>query len=113
MTCEQPEGEGMLSTVIRPRSIAYMLISMLIHSIRCGPFLHMQRGRLVDLSLGHRRRLPYRAMVATAPGEKTPHAVPPCEELDPPYDIMLVFVQKITFALRKISKDYCPQSCTF
>ena len=25
---------------------------------------------------------------------------PPYEELDPPYDIMLVFVQKITFVLR-------------
>jgi len=24
---------------------------------------------------------------------------PPCEELDPPYDIKLVFVQKITFVL--------------
>jgi len=32
------------------------------------------------------------------PREKTPHRAPPCEELDPPYDIKLVFfVQKITF----------------
>ena len=30
---------------------------------------------------------------------------PPCEELDPPYDIELVFVQKITFVLRKINKS--------
>jgi len=41
----------------------------------------------------------HRAMdVATAPGE-TPHRAPSCEELDPPYDIKLVFVQKITFVL--------------
>ena len=30
---------------------------------------------------------------------------PPCEELDPPYDIELVFVQKITCVLRKINKS--------
>ena len=45
----------------------------------------------------------HRAMVATAPGEKTPHRAPPCEELDPSYDIKLVVVQKITFVLRKIN----------
>jgi len=31
----------------------------------------------------------HRAMVASAPRE-TPHWAPPCEELDPPYDIKLV-----------------------
>ena len=45
-----------------------------------------------------------RAMVATAPGEKTPHMAPPREELDSPYDIELVFVQQITSVLRKINK---------
>jgi len=34
----------------------------------------------------------HRAMVATAPGEKTPHRAPPCEQSDPPYDINFVFV---------------------
>jgi len=29
------------------------------------------------------------------------------------YDIKLVFVQKITFVLRKIDKNCCHQSCTF
>jgi len=52
------------------------------------------------------------AMVATAPGEKLLRA-PPCEELDPPYDIKLAFVQKTTFVLRKINKNCCHQSCPF
>jgi len=52
-------------------------------------------------------------MVATVTGEKTPHSVPPCHELDPPYNIKLVFVQKITSVLRKINKNRCRQSCTF
>ena len=43
----------------------------------------------------------------------TPRRAPPCQELDPPYDIKLVFVQKITFVLRKINKNCCHQSCTF
>jgi len=30
-----------------------------------------------------------------------------------PYDIKLVFVQNITFVLRKIGKNCCHQSCTF
>ena len=47
-------------------------------------------------------------MVATAPGEKTPDRPPPCEELDPVYDIKLVFVQKITFVLRKIKQKLMP-----
>ena len=40
-------------------------------------------------------------LVATAPGEKNPHKAAPCEELDPPYDIKLVFVQTIASVLRK------------
>jgi len=57
----------------------------------------------------------HRAMVATAPGEiLLIIMVPPCEESDPPYDIKLVFVQKITFVLRKINKkNCCHQSCIF
>jgi len=51
-------------------------------------------------------------MVATAPGEKTPQSALTCEELDPPCDIKL-FVQKITFILRKLNKTFCHQSCTF
>ena len=50
-------------------------------------------------------------MVATASGEKL--LIGACEELDPPYDIELVFVQKITLVLRKIRKNCCHQSCTF
>jgi len=57
------------------------------------------------------RRLPW-AMAATAPGEKN-YRAPPCEELDPPYDIKLVLVQKITFVLRKINKNCYHKSCTF
>jgi len=52
-------------------------------------------------------------LVATAPEEKNPHRAAPCEELDPPYDIKLVFVQTITSVLRKINKNCCQQSCTF
>jgi len=32
--------------------------------------------------------------------------------LDPPYDIKLVFVQKITLVLRKINTNCFHQSCT-
>ena len=39
---------------------------------------------------------------------------PPCEELDPQYDIKLVSAPKITVFLRKmINKNCCHQSCTF
>ena len=41
------------------------------------------------------------------------HRAPTCEEMDPPYDVRLVFVQKITFVFRKINKNCCHQSCTF
>jgi len=46
------------------------------------------------------------SMVPTAPCRRqTTHwAPPPCDELDPQYDIKLVFVQKITFVLRKLDK---------
>jgi len=55
----------------------------------------------------------HRALVATAPREKqTPHRPPPCEDSDPPYDIQLVLVQKITSVLRKTNKNCCHQSCT-
>jgi len=43
---------------------------------------------------------------------KTPHKAPPCEDLDQPYDIKPVFVQKITFVLRKINKNCCYQTST-
>jgi len=39
--------------------------------------------------------------IGRLPHEKTPHRAPPYEELDPPYDIKLVLVQKITFSLEK------------
>ena len=55
----------------------------------------------------------HRVMVATAPGKKTPRRAPPCEELDLPYNVKFVSVQKITFVLRKINKYCCHQSCTF
>jgi len=55
---------------------------------------------------------------------------PPYDELDPAtifssfhwksmiqlvtlYDIKVVFVQKITFVVRKINKNCCHQGCTF
>jgi len=41
------------------------------------------------------------------PGRRTPRGAPPCEELDPPYDIKPVFVHKITFVRRKINKNCC------
>ena len=44
---------------------------------------------------------------------KTPHRAPPCEELDPPYDIKLVFVQQITFVPRKINKKLLPPELHF
>ena len=62
----------------------------------------------------HRRRL-LQGNGGDCPRRKTPHRVPPCEELDPSAvrDIELVFVQKITFFLRKINRNCCHQSCTF
>ena len=45
--------------------------------------------------------------------QNSSYRAPPCEELNPPYDIKLVFVQKITFVVRKINKNCCHQSCTF
>ena len=46
--------------------------------------------------------------------KKTPHRAPPSEELDPAYDnLKLVFVQKITFVLRKIQKKLLPQELHF
>jgi len=51
----------------------------------------------------------HRDYPATAPGKK----LPPCEELDLPYNVKFVSVQKITFVLRKINKYCCHQSCTF
>jgi len=57
----------------------------------------------------------YRAMVATAPGDKVLEGrrAPICEELHPPYNIKLVFVQKITFVFRKINRNCCHQGSTF
>jgi len=53
-------------------------------------------------------------MVATAPGrKKTPHRAPPCEELDPPYDTKLVFVQEITFVHRKWTKRTATRAAIF
>ena len=46
----------------------------------------------------HRRRLP-QGNGGDCPRRKTPHRAP--------YDIKLVFVQKITFVLRKINKNCC------
>ena len=60
----------------------------------------------------HKRRLP-QGNDGDCPRRKTPHRAPPCEELDPPCDIKLVFVQKITFVLRKINKNCCHHICTF
>jgi len=55
------------------------------------------------------------ATVATAPPRRKTLVGrrPPCEELDPKYDIKFVFMQKITFVLREINKNCCHQSCTF
>jgi len=55
----------------------------------------------------------HRAMVATVPAEKLLTGRRPCcEELDPPYDIKIVSVQKITVVFRKINRNCCRQSCT-
>ena len=59
-------------------------------------------------SVSHRRPLP------RDNGGDCLHRAPTCcEELDPPYDINIVSVQRITFVLRKINKNCCHQSCTF
>jgi len=73
---------------------------------RCLIFFVFHRGHLSVGADFHRRwwRLP---------GRKTPDRVQPCEELDPPYDIKLVFVQKITLVLSKINKNCCHQSCRY
>ena len=48
------------------------------------------------------------------PQGKTPQRMPPCEEFGPTVRYQgCFFVQKITFVLRKISKNCCHQRCTF
>ena len=60
-----------------------------------------------------RRRLPC-GNSGDWPWRKTPHRPPPRGELDPSYDVKLVFfVQKITLVLRKINKNCCHQRCRF
>jgi len=54
----------------------------------------------------------HRAMVATAQ-EKTPHRAPPCEELDPSYDIKLDFVQKIHLFLAQSTKTVATRAALF
>jgi len=46
----------------------------------------------------------HRVMVATASRKKNPHRAPPCEELDPPYDIMLVLCRKLHLFSGKSTK---------
>jgi len=51
-------------------------------------------------------------MVTTAPRRKTPHRATPREELDPPYDIKLVFVHKITSVLLPTEQHFLTPICT-
>jgi len=51
----------------------------------------------------HRRRLP-QGNGGDCPRRNTPHRAPPGEDFDPPYDIKLVFVQKITLVLSESTK---------
>ena len=60
-------------------------------------------GWVIKDKVGHRRRLPL-GNGGDCPRRKTSYRAPPCVELDPPFDIKLVFVQKITFLLRKRTK---------
>jgi len=55
----------------------------------------------------------HRAVVATAPGEKTPHRAPPCEELDPPYDIKFVLCRKLHLFLGKSTKTAATRAALF
>ena len=48
------------------------------------------------------------------PREKTPHRAPPCEELDPPYDIKLVFcAENYILFLRKSTKTVVTRAALF
>jgi len=49
-------------------------------------------------------------MVATAPGEKL---LTPCEELDPPCDMMLVLCRKLHLFLGKARKKLLPLQLLF
>ena len=71
-----------------------------------------RRNFVLHLCPAHRRRLP-QGNGGDCRRRKTPQRSPPCEELHPPYDIKLVFVQKITFVPGKSTKNCCYQSCTF
>ena len=55
----------------------------------------------------------HRAMVATAPEEKLFIVRRPVRNWTRRTMSSLLFVQKITFVLRKINKNCCHQSCTF
>jgi len=78
----------------------------------CTALLLADERQLLYPPIHHRRRDFHTAMVATVPRE-TPQRAPPCEKPDSPYDIKFVFVQKITFVLRKIRKNCRHHSCTF
>ena len=62
-----------------------------------------------------RRRRPwgYGAYGGDCPRRETRHRAPACEELDPPYDTKLVFVQKVTFVLRKSTKTAATRAALF
>jgi len=77
-----------------------------LHTARAASITHSARTYIGAADF-------HRAMVATAPGGKLLVDGAPCEELDPPYDIRLVFVRRIAFVLRKINKNCRHQSCTF
>jgi len=60
----------------------------------------------------HRRRLP-QGNGGDCPRRNTPHRAPPGEDFDPPYDIKLVFVQKITFVLSESTKTAATRAALF
>jgi len=60
----------------------------------------------------HRRRLPW-GNGGDWPRRKTPHRAPPCEELDPPYDIKRVLCRKLRLFLAKSTKTAATEAALF
>jgi len=60
----------------------------------------------------HKRRLPH-GNGDDCPRRKTPHRAPPCEELDPMYDIKLVLCRKLHLLLGKSTETAATRAALF
>jgi len=87
------------------------VIAVFADKMRCvfmtQPYRRLGARRCNTQNMPHisqyRRRLPF-GNGGDCRRRKTPHRAPPCEELDPPYDIKLVFLDEVTLILGNSTK---------